>query len=47
MATVQITNVSPLGDLDVPILGRVVAAGETVDVNVEIAVLIPHHRRTR
>lgn len=27
-----ITNISPLGDLDVPLLGRVVAAGEQVEV---------------
>ena len=27
-----IRNVSPLGDLDVPLLGRILAAGEEVDV---------------
>lgn len=29
----QIKNVSPYGALDVPLLGRVVEAGETVDVD--------------
>lgn len=29
-------NVSPLGDLDVPVLGRVVKAGETVDVPADL-----------
>lgn len=28
----QLKNISPLGDLDVPALGRVVAAGETVEI---------------
>lgn len=28
----QIKNVSPLGDLDVPLLRRIVRAGEVVDV---------------
>lgn len=28
----EIRNISPLGDLDVTLLGRVVAAGEVVDV---------------
>lgn len=28
----KITNVSPVGDLDVPLLGRIVHAGETVEV---------------
>lgn len=28
----KITNVSPIGDLDVPLLGRIVHAGETVEV---------------
>lgn len=37
MATVKIQNVSPLGDLDVPILGRIVKAGEVVDVDDAIA----------
>jgi len=30
---VRIKNVSPLGDLDVPALRRIVAAGEVVDVD--------------
>lgn len=29
----KIKNVSPYGDLDVPLLGRVVAAGEVVEVS--------------
>lgn len=33
----KIKNVSPFGDLDVPLLGRVVAAGETVEVTDEQA----------
>lgn len=33
----KIKNVSPLGDLDVPLLGRVVRRGETVDVPAEAA----------
>lgn len=33
----KIKNVSPRGDLDVPLLGRVVAAGEVVDVNADHA----------
>lgn len=37
MATVKITNISPLGDLDVPIIGRIVKAGESVEVSEEIA----------
>ena len=28
----KITNVSPIGDLDVPLLGRIVHGGETVEV---------------
>ncbi len=32
-----ITNVSPIGDLDVPALRRVVKAGEAVEVTVDIA----------
>ncbi len=31
----KIKNVSPLGDLDVPLLGRVVKAGEVVEVTKE------------
>lgn len=38
MPTVQ--NVSPLGDLDVPLLRRVVKAGEVVDVTVDQAVAL-------
>ena len=37
MTTIQITNVSPLGELDVPILGRVVPYGASVDVDSLIA----------
>lgn len=33
----KIRNVSPYGDLDVPLLGMIVAAGETVDVTDENA----------
>jgi len=36
----KIKNVSPFGDLDVPLLGRVVAAGETVDVSEEEAEIL-------
>jgi hypothetical protein len=32
-----ITNRSPLGDLDIPLIGRIVAFGETVDVTPEQA----------
>ncbi len=35
-----IRNVSPLGDLDVPLLGRILAAGEEVDVPKAAAVLL-------
>lgn len=35
--TTSICNVSPLGALDVPLIGRVVAAGEIVDVPTEHA----------
>lgn len=35
--TVRLRNVSPLGDLDVPILGRVVAFGEEFDCHDDIA----------
>jgi hypothetical protein len=35
-----IRNVSPLGDLDVPLLGRILAAGEEVDVPKETAALL-------
>lgn len=33
----KIRNVSPLGDLDVPLLGRTVAAGEQVSVTADQA----------
>ena len=33
----QIQNVSPVGDLDVPLLRRIVRAGEVVDVTEEQA----------
>ena len=33
----KITNTSPLGDLDIPELGIIVKAGETVDVDAEAA----------
>jgi hypothetical protein len=33
----KIKNVSPLGDLEIPLLGRVVEAGETVEVTDEEA----------
>lgn len=36
----KIRNVSPFGDLDVPLLGRVVASGETVEVTEEQAELL-------
>lgn len=36
----KIRNVSPYGDLDVPLLGRVVAAGEEVEVSAEQAKLL-------
>ena len=36
----QIRNISPIGDLDVPLLGRVVHAGEAVDVTDEQAALL-------
>lgn len=31
-------NVSPMGDLDVPVLGRTVAFGEVVEVPAEVGV---------
>lgn len=34
---VKIKNVSPFGDLDIPLLGRIVAAGEIVEVTEEEA----------
>ena len=33
---VKVKNVSPLGDLDVPALRRIVAAGEVVEVDDEL-----------
>ncbi len=36
----KIRNVSPYGDLDVPLLGVVVLAGETVDVTAEQAKIL-------
>ena len=33
----KVRNVSPLGDLDVPVLRRAVAAGEVVEVDDELA----------
>ena len=33
-------NVSPVGDLDIPLLGRVVAAGEEFEVTAEQAGLL-------
>lgn len=35
--SVKIVNISPRGDLDVPLLGSVVKAGETVTVSEEFA----------
>ncbi|WP_313812361.1 hypothetical protein [Glutamicibacter sp.] len=32
MAQIKIRNISPLGDLDVPLLGQIVKHGETVAV---------------
>jgi len=34
---VKLQNVSPFGDLDVPVLGRVISAGEVFDVPVNLA----------
>lgn len=39
-ATVRLKNVSPLGDLDFPLLGRVVAAGEEFDLDADTADLL-------
>jgi hypothetical protein len=36
----KIRNISPYGDLDVPLLGRIVAAGEAVDVTDEAAAVL-------
>ena len=33
----RIKNISPLGDVDVPLLGRIVEAGEIIDVSPEEA----------
>lgn len=37
---VKIKNVSPFGDLDIPLLGRIVAAGEIVEVTDEEAAIL-------
>lgn len=34
------TNVSPQGDLELPLIGRVVAAGETFEVTADQAALL-------
>lgn len=39
-ATARLKNVSPLGDLDFPLLHRVVAAGEEFEVDEATAVLL-------
>lgn len=36
----SIKNVSPYGDLDVPLLGRIVEAGEVVEVDDEHAAIL-------
>lgn len=36
----KIKNVSPFGDLDIPLLGRVVEAGQTVEVTDEQAAIL-------
>lgn len=36
----QFTNVSPQGDLDLPLIGRVIRAGETFDATPEQAALL-------
>ena len=36
----KIKNVSPFGDLDIPLLGRVVSAGATVEVTDEQAAIL-------
>ncbi len=41
MTTVQIKNVSPLGELEVPILGRNIERDAVVDVDAEIAGTAP------
>ncbi len=33
----KVKNVSPLGDLDVPLLGRVVKSGEAVELPADLA----------
>lgn len=35
--TIRLINTNPIGDVDVPILGRSLLAGETFDVDVEVA----------
>ena len=36
-------NVSPLGDLEVPVLGRVVNVGEVFEVPADLGVLFAEH----
>jgi len=36
----KLRNVSPLGDLEVPLLGRVVKAGEVFEVPADVAALL-------
>ena len=36
----KFTNVSSLGDLELPLLGRVVKAGETFEVPADVGVLL-------
>ena len=38
MAKKKFKNISPLGDLDLPLLQRVVKAGETIEVNADQAI---------
>ena len=42
----KIRNISPLGALDVPVLGRVVGAGEEVEVEAEVAALLTAQTET-
>lgn len=39
--TVRIRNVSPLGALDLPLIGRIIGYGETFDVDADIAGTVP------
>ena len=36
----RVKNVSPVGDLDVPVLGRVVVAGEVFEVPTDVGVAL-------